>query len=628
MDSGLLELTEPVGDHYDVLKELIPAEVLGVMDQMLSHEEEDFSSQLYNRQLLHHVDVDEIQLLLDDAQGWLEDTDISTDIVQALEQRLVFRQELLSAFQRDAAMLVQGDSSAHATCLVLISSIRNNHSSAISVEEAFSLKLQTTLASSVPPRPMVNIAFAETLNFLSTLLQDTIDLAFLEPVRGNENIFHAICLFMARDPQPAVYVRSLLQSCLYQNSLILGRNCPSDFVLSDLQSLVLPGNTWFNRRGAKGDDNAENRLQISLSMNEFCERVSQQYLNSFRSACLNRARLRRTLRHFAAEWDDLQVDGEQIDTRLQALTNEEAMDYPSSVEKAFSYPLSSWMYHYKLIQLRYIIQLGFEQCIYATEEIPGMLWYLSHVCTTHLAHLNRMSFFVEAGGRRDIDETGSEQPNNESASDPLAHLDAALWKIDRTFQEVRAHDNLAEALHALYILLQRHSLVANPSRPYSSNELRYELRMKPFLPLAIPSVVPYNDFSRENALSDETDLAVAERAQRASGEARKSWENVLKDGWMETTQSGTNGANAREFDLQSAWNLEVKNNIRASIATSIAVALIKNRLSNTWASNNAKDGQDGSKVPASPMSGLQVSIPSPGEKGSYSSYWPVPAIQA
>lgn len=546
----------------------------------------------------------------------------------ALEQRLVFRQELLSAFQRDATMLLQGDSSAHAACLALIPSMRVNHSLAISVEDAFSLKLQTTLASSVPPRPMVNIAYAETLNFLSILLQDTIDLAFLQPVSGNDKIFHAICLFMARNPQPAVYVRSLLQSCLYQNSLILGRDCPSDFVLSDLQSLVLPGNTLFTQRRVKGDDNPEDRLQISLSINEFCERVSSQYLNSFRSACLNRARLRRTLRHFVAEWDNLQVDGEQIDTRVQTLTNEEAVDYPGSAEMAFSYPLSSWMYHYKLLQLRYIIQLGFEQSIYATEEIPGMLWYLSHICTTHLAHLNRMSFFVEARGRSEIDETGSERPIDESASDPLAHLDAALWKIDRTFQEVRAHDNLAEALHALYVLLHRHSLVANPTRPYSSNELRYELRMKPFLPLAIPSVVPYNDFSRENALSDESDLAVAERAHRASGEARKSWENVLKDGWTEKTQSGTNGANGRKFDLQTAWSLEVKNNIRACIATSIAVATIKNRFGNTRASNDAKALGVGSKVSESPLSGLKVSIPSPGEKGSYSSYWPVPAIQS
>lgn len=38
MDSGYLEPGETLEDNYDVLKDLLPEEVVGIMDQMLCHE--------------------------------------------------------------------------------------------------------------------------------------------------------------------------------------------------------------------------------------------------------------------------------------------------------------------------------------------------------------------------------------------------------------------------------------------------------------------------------------------------------------------------------------------------------------------------------------------------------------
>ena len=38
MDSGFLTFGEPVEHDYDVLKELLPSEVIGIMDQMLCFE--------------------------------------------------------------------------------------------------------------------------------------------------------------------------------------------------------------------------------------------------------------------------------------------------------------------------------------------------------------------------------------------------------------------------------------------------------------------------------------------------------------------------------------------------------------------------------------------------------------
>lgn len=38
MDSGHLEPNEPLFDEYDTTRDLLPEEVLGVIDQMLCHE--------------------------------------------------------------------------------------------------------------------------------------------------------------------------------------------------------------------------------------------------------------------------------------------------------------------------------------------------------------------------------------------------------------------------------------------------------------------------------------------------------------------------------------------------------------------------------------------------------------
>ena len=42
-------------------------------------------------------------------------------------------------------------------------------------------------------------------------------------------------------------------------------------------------------------------------------------------------------------------------------------------------PLSAWLYCYKLRQMEWIVQLGFELDIYLPDEISGMYWYVVEV---------------------------------------------------------------------------------------------------------------------------------------------------------------------------------------------------------------------------------------------------------
>ena len=69
----------------------------------------------------------------------------------------------------------------------------------------------------------------------------------------------------------------------------------------------------------------------------------------------------------------LQLDAENIDVDLQALTSENPVVNPDlGNQPLYHYPLSSWTYYQKLRQMEWIAQLGFEQDIYLPDELAGM----------------------------------------------------------------------------------------------------------------------------------------------------------------------------------------------------------------------------------------------------------------
>jgi hypothetical protein len=262
--------------------------------------------------------------------------------------------------------------------------------------------------------------------------------------------------------------------------------------------------------------------------------------------------------------------------------------------------------------------MGFELSIYAPDERCGMYWYLSHVCATHLSQLNRMSFFAEKQG------ASTNAPSNVAACGRQALVDKTLQRLFRIFTHVKATEALARALHRLYAVLLRHDMLARPARPYSSDRLRHELRMKPFLSLSVPEPVGFDEFERATCMGNATDLEALDDASGAVTEARKSWEAVLKAKWVNEA-FGNQGMGKQHLQgqpkitssarttLEGEWTRDIKNVLRACIATSIAVGSLGNKLRQTPRSPG-------------PLSDLMIRIPEPGEKDCYHDWWLVPII--
>ena len=333
------------------------------------------------------------------------------------------------------------------------------------------------------------------------------------------------------------------------------------------------------------------------------------------------------------------VQAEELDSHLRTLTLEAPLMTPGG-PPTFSYPLSSWAYHEKLRQLRSIIQLGFELAIYSPEEFPGMYWYLSHLCSTHITHLDRIRTFVTAASTHHASAPFSQPKSKHRSGERKRAFKRTLDRLDRHTTHLVAIEALALALHALYVLLDRHGLLpkTRSCHAYSTARLRYELRMKPFLPILLPELVPFDIYEREAALRGDSNAVVLSRALTSVAEARKAWEGVLSHGAFlppsphprrETAPSSTGDRSATEED----WLRDVKDSLRACIGASIAVGKVRQALSTysdtrpsdsetavDGGSDEEEEGRGRGRIP------FRVEIPEVGRKGRWHACWAVPQV--
>lgn len=320
------------------------------------------------------------------------------------------------------------------------------------------------------------------------------------------------------------------------------------------------------------------------------------------------------------EKTQLTSQAEELDVQLRLLNPEPPLTLQNG-DPTYSYPLSSWCYHQKLCQLRSIIQMGFELSIYSPEELPGMYWYLNHLCSTHLGHIDRIRTFILTSSKRNLASSLVPGKKQEAIEQQTA-LQRTLRLLERLTTHLIAIDAFAIALHALYALLARHNLLPTAAAPqsYSNDRLRYELRMKPFIPISPPELVPYDAYHHEAVLEGDSDATVVERATKAITEARKAWETTLANGaFLPNSQGAATKAPAIEGD----WGRDIKDTLRACIGTSITIQAVKKALSpsDTQATSNPEKSP-GSAKPV----GLQVEIPEVGSKARWHDWWVVPQI--
>ncbi|EFE39318.1 hypothetical protein TRV_05988, partial [Trichophyton verrucosum HKI 0517] len=236
-----------------------------------------------------------------------------------------------------------------------------------------------------------------------------------------------------------------------------------------------------------------------------------------------------------------------------------------------------------------------------------MYWYLSHLCSTHLVHLDRIRACVITESQKALSKTGEQ--SRQDIETRIKFRERTLNLLDRLSTELGVTDAFSIALNALYTILSRHGLIdqdCSSSPGYSAAKLRYELRMKPFLPIFLPEVVPFEIYEREATLDGQSDKAVLNRAVRAAAEAKKGLERYLADGPYLTPKDKSSKTTS---GLESDWIKNAKNMLRACIATSIAIDTVKKAILD--------------KQSSKPLN-ISVQVPEVGSQSRWHEWWAVP----
>ncbi len=147
-------------------------------------------TQLYNRQLLSDFDEREIVTLLGQAAAWLEEqrSSIPEEIVAALLLRLRFREAFFEAVAVDLDVIQDRSTERWDQCQAMLPLLKASWVIGKPVDEAFSVKIQRRLASTVPPRPIVTVSFEDAINHLTRLCQDGKALAESLPYHGSNDL--------------------------------------------------------------------------------------------------------------------------------------------------------------------------------------------------------------------------------------------------------------------------------------------------------------------------------------------------------------------------------------------------------------------------------------------------------
>lgn len=456
---------------------------------------------------------------------------------------------------------------------------RRTHLLGESVESAFSTKLQRRLASTVPPRPMVTVSMDAAWSFWARMVDDCRDVFSTQIATCSQDLFAAYLIFACKDPQPSTYPRALLQSFLTLNDgLVSGRVDSLRFMEEDLCSLTLPASDLLSTsNGIYGRLYNGNR-RVAQCMQSFVDKFEHTFTNLYRALCLNSCRIRRSFCHALLEWDSKQGEIEEVETTMQIEMREQPIPYPTTDDRpSYAFPLSSWIYHHKLNVLRLTIQMGFEQTIYAPHELAGMYYYLSNVCSMHLNHLERISHFVTA---RDAAAKSSQMRTfaKQQAASECKH---ALDRLFRQYAFLKATQLLASTIHYVFVLLQRNHCFVAQGPLYSSDDLRYEIRMKPFLGLSAPECISSQRHQSEAELRHLSTEILIEKTLEISKSARKAWEELSKSSWhiLPLAHDGDK-AYTRGMDkvLEDNWEADIKRCLKAAIAASLCVITLKKGL--------------------------------------------------
>lgn len=420
-----------------------------------------------------------------------------------------------------------------------------------------------------------------------------------------------VLTFQAKKPQPLAYVRTLVQTLIFADNIMLGEHSIRQIMDDDLAIVVLPANILLDPINDEIEVVQDPRFALAKQMEEFRIRSFPAYLEIFRTLCQNRSRARRMMCHILQEWEHVQMDVEDIDNLVQSALDE----IPGNSLLAGSgpgdkpLPLSSWAFLYKIRLMEWVVQLGFELEVYQADELAGMYWYLSYLSKRRVMHCERIRGFT----LRSLGEMRQRAGGRALPGDQETVMTKSLTFLRTTMLDASVTWELADALSCLYAALHRTGLLKVPVRPYSTDELRYDLRMKPFAAIGLPALPPFETFQKEAQQSNSSVKAILDYAEKALGGAKKGCEALTR-----FTEQEAFSAHHHE-----RWLSGTKGTYKSAIFAGLAVAAVKKEVARVEKDGGSVGNGAENDAGAAALK-LTAQVPKPDK--CYHEWWVVPKV--
>lgn len=526
-------------------------------------------------------------------------------IRSAIISRLELRKDFLRALDLDLTL----DIIPYSWHPVLdrINTLKNTHRLGKIVPGAFSSKMQRRLASTVPPRPIVELEFKDAVNHLQQLCTDCEEATRFIGLPSDPLEYQSfLWFFAARSPPPLVYSRSYLATLLFNPEIL---QSSESLPLQDVKSLVFPVSpvldpkNWAYSPPRNPLLPKPPHLQFAMLIDEFVDRTGQAYMDFWVALGQNRCRLRRMLTHVVTAWDQLQAEASLVDTDMMRAAEE--LDIADQI---MDFSLSTWVYHKKLWMIEKVILLGFEQDIYLPDEFGGMYLFVSLMATRRKELLKRVeAHYLARSGQllraRQLIE--------------MQEIDDASQFLDSSIAEADGLASLGLAFARFYIIVLYLGLLPIPKRPFSTEQLRYELRMKPFLSLSPPEAPPFEDFKTHTQPYGEYTAPDPSFFTHVKDLSSELWTEVdlhlkaAKDILAEVKKMGP--VAAKSNGVEKAWTKNVQNALASCVALGVAIAGVKDAV----AEKNTTIGT---------ALGIKIEIPEPGTGNRYCDEWIVAKV--
>lgn len=469
------------------------------------YEEEDFVTHLFGRELLPRITGDEAPQIIEEATEYVQQTkSLPKDLSDALEHRLVFQWNMLDALRDvpfDWEPMLDG-----------IERIKESHSLATPVPEAFSSKVQRQLATSTPPRPMLTVSWNEAMTKWHHLISSVLSaysLTSSEVVVDPQCLQRATWAFAYRNPPPSTLPRAIFQEQLFHEQGPVATGVGHyELFLADLRNTVLAGDSLVDPASFQVELPSDPRHMRARLLEGFVEKAFDEYLNIYRMVCQNRCRIRRLFTQAVAILDALESEGARVD---QAIANVSVAGKGKDTLQKELRPLSSWAKFNKLRVISWTIQMGFETEIYMKDEVSysvpllkplvwrdtnvdlfpqlgNMYWYLSQLTASQLQLIQHIEHHLK------------DRTNRRHTA--LTECIASQLYLTSTMMQADATQALASALSLFFNHLQNLNIITSPKREYAKQQLFHEARMKPYLSIINDRVPSTSDFENQRRANE------------------------------------------------------------------------------------------------------------------------------